>query len=340
MRFLGGFRFYGDPTDKDVRNRCQIWPGQPSKRMINSPQWILLLAPFALLGGITFRTALFTGGTLPWCMFTASFMGCLGILIMAIAYVRSSILNDKAQGGDYFDEWPRELDVLLSNASKESRILAARHLREKAKGQRWRYRVESIKVLRSVSNGKDRDIASAVSATLKAFENSEIANGSQRFFREPPSHSERFTRKGTPHVGSSRTLSEYVVILIDKPAKEILDSVPEERACLAIERAKLNREEFCVEPQVAREMARRIKGKDWVQIKTIEELRLVSSEPWVFLCGNAVSINQDAVVTLDFWQLHETLYEFHAETQIPLVGDLGLEVLNALKNDHAPHVAA
>jgi hypothetical protein len=119
--------------------------------MKHSPQWLLLVAPFALVGGVALHQAMSKQSVVAWCVFTGCAVACLGVLGLAGLYVwycRHARRDSRA--GAYFRDWPRELDLLLSDLSPERRALAASQLAGKAVLRNWPYRQDAVNVLANI----------------------------------------------------------------------------------------------------------------------------------------------------------------------------------------------
>jgi hypothetical protein len=142
--------------------------------MKRSPEWLLLMAPFAVAAGFALHQALSKGSTLAWCAFTAFFVFSLGILGLAGLYVwycRQAERDSRA--GAYFQDWPRELDILLSHAcSSERRALAAAQLAAKAILKNWPYRADAIQSLEYVASlaGTPPEVKASAIGSLASFD--------------------------------------------------------------------------------------------------------------------------------------------------------------------------
>ena len=142
--------------------------------MKRSPEWLLIATPFAIGAGFAFQQAVSNGSTVAWCLFTACSMVCLIILFLTSLYVWycRQAENDSRIGaycaGNYFEGWPKELDILLSSkCSDERRALAAAQLAVKAILERWPYRSDTIRVLEDIATsrgGSDIVVASVLGA--------------------------------------------------------------------------------------------------------------------------------------------------------------------------------
>jgi hypothetical protein len=124
--------------------------------MKESPQVRGVIAATAVVGGLALSRAAATGSTLAWCVTTACGVVIIFALAAAVQYLRLPKGSDQRSEVDaFFEGWPKELDVLVSNADQETRAQAAEGVGAKANLPRWPYRDDALRVLDHVVSRSD-----------------------------------------------------------------------------------------------------------------------------------------------------------------------------------------
>ncbi|MHB8521883.1 MAG: hypothetical protein ACYDH9_14135 [Limisphaerales bacterium] len=131
-------------------------------------------------------------------------------------------------------------------------------------------------------------------------------------------------------IQESNELAAVAKTVIVDQAKMLKKMKWPERREGALRLAAMNQQRFHVPGHVLTEMVQRVvhsKGKEWVEIKTIDEIRLIAGEPWVFLERENVEIAQSLVVLnllgLSLWMTGPTHDDVSA-----LVGEFGRSLIN------------
>jgi hypothetical protein len=270
--------------------------------MKRGPELLLKIAPFAIFGGIALAKAQSQpGDTTAWCIATGCGVVCVIGAIAGIRFARFSISSHARETTDeYFRNRPAEFDVLFSDESEDRKVAAITALADLGLNPNSPFRKDIIENLKFVIDSPRSNSRVVDHASLEL---------------------SRLTHKQPGAYSSNRF--QQILAEIDNRIKVLTQESSSQTTQLefAIKRAELNRQKLRNHESLAAEMVRRSLGRDWIDITTVEELDLVSGEPWVLLLPEAIRVTREAI-SLD-WRLYEAQRKFRSQTRDPLVGYLG-----------------
>lgn len=275
-------------------------------------EYLIWLAPAAVAAGISLAWARHGGGTISWCLFTAS---CVIALLAFVAAIKAAVETRSFAANDakYFEEEPPEL-IEIGSDSELNRLKAAERLRVRAGDTSWAYRTDALTALKVLVND-ERPLVRTLASDL-LLEYSDPDRSSRRRMSDP-----QLPKSLAPETRS--VLNEVIRL------QQLVSAIPEEGE--RIETAKRVAQEFSlrfqVNAEVALSVARRIGSRDFLHLTNTDDIACVSAEPGVYLYDDTLRVRADNIITVNLFKVLHT--SFGETRPIQCLGVLGRFLLEA-----------
>jgi hypothetical protein len=120
--------------------------------MKSMPPLLWLMALLGAVSGLVLPAARKSGSVVAWCVFTACIVAVVFVLCLICFYFAVDGREERALS---FANWPKELDILISDKDVDRRTFAAARLQQMAKLPNWPYRADAVNVLTEIARSQD-----------------------------------------------------------------------------------------------------------------------------------------------------------------------------------------